>query len=790
MTVALDVRSTLASGTGDRSWTHTPSGTPRGVLVIIADGVATDQVVGVTYGGDALTQVALSPIINTTGEGGSVHGFFRGASVLTGARLVAIDRGDATSYIAACYTVTAADDTEVLDTSTSNSDSDATPDAVLTIGSDSAFVAGGIYSGDNAVTISNPVALAGSQNDVFGDFGTDGALVGSGTTIKTADYTYGWTQTANDATLLVVAIREIPPTTNAPAGHAAGTGAAFGTTMRYAPAGHASGTGAAYQPTIPPTTNAPAGHAAGTGAVPSGGAGGLSVTGTCALGVSHNPYGPAISSDNAYVYVANYTANTVEQVTVSSMTVTGTCDLGANHGPLALAIDSTNAYVYVANYTANTVEQVTVSAGGAKVSPNAGLAAGTGTAYDPPFATTYANAGLAAGTGSAYDPPIRYAPAGLASGVGAAHAPPASVSPNAAVASGTGAAYQPATSLSPNAGVGAGTGAASQPVANLAPNAAVASGTGAAYPTTMQYAVAGLASGSGAALAAVPKVDPNAGLAAGTGDAYQPTIDIGGAPVTYAYAGLASGTGEASGASERVEPSAGVASGAGAAFGASERVEPNAGFASGAGTAYNPPIKYATAGHASGTGAAYAPLVAVSASAGVGAGTGAANAPLVALGPSAGLAAGTGAAADTGKTVAPSAGASAGTGDAYQPTIDTSAGGTFAPAGVAEGTGAAYDPTVTASPSVFAWCDTATGAGTAYRAAIPTISGVTRDEHGWAIPLCTVDAFVSATNAFYGTTTSDGQGRYSIIVAPGVAYFLVAYSVLDVYGVTARDLTA
>jgi len=69
------------------------------------------------------------------------------------------------------------------------------------------------------------------------------------------------------------------------------------------------------------------------------------------------------------------------------------------------------------------------------------------------------------------------------------------------------------------------------------------------------------------------------------------------------------------------------------------------------------------------------------------------------------------------------------------------------------------------------------------------IAGVTRNEQGDVIPNCVVDAFVSATNAFHATTTSDAYGRYSINVTPGVEYFLVAYSPTgDVYGVTARDL--
>ena len=40
------------SNTGDLSWTHTPVGTPRGVIVLVAQNVANgDEVDGVTYGG-------------------------------------------------------------------------------------------------------------------------------------------------------------------------------------------------------------------------------------------------------------------------------------------------------------------------------------------------------------------------------------------------------------------------------------------------------------------------------------------------------------------------------------------------------------------------------------------------------------------------------------------------------------------------------------------------------------------------------------------------------------------
>lgn len=72
--------------------------------------------------------------------------------------------------------------------------------------------------------------------------------------------------------------------------------------------------------------------------------------------------------------------------------------------------------------------------------------------------------------------------------------------------------------------------------------------------------------------------------------------------------------------------------------------------------------------------------------------------------------------------------------------------------------------------------------------AMGVIAGLTRDADGDPIGFCTVDAFESATNTLYGTTTSNAAGRYAIVVVPGVAYFLVAYSATDVYGVTARDI--
>jgi hypothetical protein len=76
----------------------------------------------------------------------------------------------------------------------------------------------------------------------------------------------------------------------------------------------------------------------------------------------------------------------------------------------------------------------------------------------------------------------------------------------------------------------------------------------------------------------------------------------------------------------------------------------------------------------------------------------------------------------------------------------------------------------------------------------PTISSVsaliyghTRDVNGRPIPFATVDVFVTATNTFYATTTSDAVGLYQVLVETGVEYFIVAYTAVE-FGTSSRSL--
>lgn len=74
------------------SWTHTPAGTPKGIVVgIIGTNTSTDSVTGVTYGGQAMTQITGSPRTHSAGADDSVINYFLlGSSVPTGNQTVEV----------------------------------------------------------------------------------------------------------------------------------------------------------------------------------------------------------------------------------------------------------------------------------------------------------------------------------------------------------------------------------------------------------------------------------------------------------------------------------------------------------------------------------------------------------------------------------------------------------------------------------------------------------------------------------------------------------------------------
>ena len=97
------------------SWTHTQTGTPRGVIVFVSTYASVaDLITSVTYGGLALTRLAGGAALDNAGELGRLDAFFLGSGLGTGNQTITVNRtNNATVMYAAAATVTAGADTAV-----------------------------------------------------------------------------------------------------------------------------------------------------------------------------------------------------------------------------------------------------------------------------------------------------------------------------------------------------------------------------------------------------------------------------------------------------------------------------------------------------------------------------------------------------------------------------------------------------------------------------------------------------------------------------------------------------
>lgn len=118
MAVAFDAATETANWTTTPdpfTFTHTPSGTPRGVLVFTIGSSASSTISAVTYGGVSVAAVSGGTALDTlSAEAGFAQAWFLGASIPTGAQTVSIDHdASGNQKYAVCITVTASSDTEI-----------------------------------------------------------------------------------------------------------------------------------------------------------------------------------------------------------------------------------------------------------------------------------------------------------------------------------------------------------------------------------------------------------------------------------------------------------------------------------------------------------------------------------------------------------------------------------------------------------------------------------------------------------------------------------------------------
>jgi|GEM_PF-2898654 len=206
--ISFDAFTVGTNGTGNLSFVHVPNGTPRGALCHITQfGSEADQVSGVTYGGTAMTEVAGSPALQVGGEVDATYAYFLGSSVPTGAQTVTATVSGAATKSIECLTVAAEADTEVLDSEVINSTSAANPSVTLSASSRKNFSSINFLSGHDDPSSITPLANWASRNE------TDGGSISQGTytynILGTSDVTAGWTQTAEDALGIAVAIAEV-----------------------------------------------------------------------------------------------------------------------------------------------------------------------------------------------------------------------------------------------------------------------------------------------------------------------------------------------------------------------------------------------------------------------------------------------------------------------------------------------------------------------------------------------------------------------------------------------------
>lgn len=195
---AFTLSPTSYQATSPDTLAHTPVGTPRGVVVFVASGAgATDEVTGVTYGGVAMTRVAIAT--DTAVELGITYAYFLGSGIPTGTQnaVVTFDASAPNGIkVTAVYTFTGNNDLEVADFDVVQEDTASPVQVTLDPAGQSGIAVAGFWSGRADNTMSAPIS--GTTEDGSAPFsGTYHAVFGH-TDPDTAAATIGWTTTATD----------------------------------------------------------------------------------------------------------------------------------------------------------------------------------------------------------------------------------------------------------------------------------------------------------------------------------------------------------------------------------------------------------------------------------------------------------------------------------------------------------------------------------------------------------------------------------------------------------------
>lgn len=209
--IALDATSESTEQTTTVTWTHTPSGTPQGVIVFCIKQGSPDVFTGALYGASAMT--AVGSAADTAGEAGFIKAFFLGASVPTGAQTVeCTSSGGAQEKYGVAITVTAGANVQLAGTTgfCTAAESQANPTCDITGISGASWAAAGLYNGndlESSVTAGTGLTL-GPSLDFTGSY--IGVTEYATTEQASGDWTTAFTVATDDVAMVGVAIEEVP----------------------------------------------------------------------------------------------------------------------------------------------------------------------------------------------------------------------------------------------------------------------------------------------------------------------------------------------------------------------------------------------------------------------------------------------------------------------------------------------------------------------------------------------------------------------------------------------------
>jgi hypothetical protein len=195
--------------TGDRTFTHTPTGAPKGVVVCVLSTGTTQTFTGVLYAGLAM---ALATSATDTSEAGRVdiYTLTNTAAIPTGAQTVTVQGCTATGKWATCSTVTAATNgTAVNQSGATNTTTAATPTQSLTTTLETMAYAA-MHTGAAAPATAMTTGTLQHSNDygaLAANTGRTTAATGAGTVTIT------FTVVSEDYCIAAVALAEfaVPP---------------------------------------------------------------------------------------------------------------------------------------------------------------------------------------------------------------------------------------------------------------------------------------------------------------------------------------------------------------------------------------------------------------------------------------------------------------------------------------------------------------------------------------------------------------------------------------------------